>query len=71
MQTINFSDQLSKRELEVLQHLMRGKTARQIGELLCISKRTVEHHVENIKQKACCHNKFELIKKLYEQSSIL
>jgi DNA-binding NarL/FixJ family response regulator len=71
MQAIIFSGRLSKRELEVLQHLMQGKTARQIGELLFISKRTVEHHIETIKQKACCHNKFELIMKIYEQSSIL
>ena len=53
----------SKRELEVMKLLVQNKTAREIGESLAISKRTVEHHIENMKLKANCLSKFELIYK--------
>lgn len=52
---------LSARELEVLSHLARGKAAREIGMLLDISRRTVEHHIENIKHKTNCGSKAELL----------
>lgn len=53
----------SKRELDVLQYLVQGMTAKRISEKLVISKRTVEHHIENIKQKSGCSSKYELIYK--------
>lgn len=43
---------LSDREVEVLRHLARGKTNREIGQLLGISPRTVQNHVANIYDKA-------------------
>ncbi len=57
----------SKREEEVLTYLVRGKTAKEIGLLLYISKRTVERHLENIKLKANCKTKSELIDKFIDQ----
>jgi DNA-binding NarL/FixJ family response regulator len=59
----NVNCYLSQRELEVLQHLVKGKSAKIIAEILQISKRTVEHHIENIKQKTGCSTKYELIYK--------
>lgn len=55
----------TEREIEVLTLLVKGLTARQIAAALTISKRTVEHHLENMKQKACCKTKFELIDKFH------
>jgi DNA-binding CsgD family transcriptional regulator len=52
---------LSKREHEVLAHLARGKTAKQIGLQLDISRRTVEHHIQNIKYKTNCNSRSEII----------
>ncbi|HET9346879.1 MAG TPA: response regulator transcription factor [Candidatus Limnocylindrales bacterium] len=39
---------LTERELEVLRHVARGATNRQIAETLGISERTVDRHVSNI-----------------------
>jgi predicted ATPase/DNA-binding CsgD family transcriptional regulator len=44
-------DSLSPREREVLELVAQGMTNVEIGERLYISKRTVESHVEHIKQK--------------------
>lgn len=54
---------LSEREMQCLALLIRGKPARQIGEELQISNRTVEHYLESIKNKWSCLNKQELIEK--------
>jgi DNA-binding NarL/FixJ family response regulator len=42
---------LSERELEVLQHLARGKTNKDIAAALFVSQATVKTHVENILRK--------------------
>jgi hypothetical protein len=43
--------QLSKREIEILQRLVQGKTAKEIGEELFISVHTVTSHRKNISAK--------------------
>lgn len=43
---------LSDREVEVLRHLARGKTNKEIGSLLGISARTVQNHVAHVYDKA-------------------
>jgi len=58
---LNDASIFSNRETEVLQQLVRGKSAKQIADCLYISKRTVEHHIENMKIKAQCSSKYELI----------
>jgi DNA-binding CsgD family transcriptional regulator len=57
----------SKRECEVLSLLVRGKTAKEIGIYLQISKRTVETHIKIAKEKANCSSKSELIDKFVDQ----
>lgn len=54
---------LSKRQKQCLFYLLRGQSARQIGEKLCISKRTVETHIEFILSKMQCNSRAELIDK--------
>lgn len=44
-------DRLTAREREVLQHLARGYTYREIGDRLFISVKTVETHVSNVLRK--------------------
>lgn len=57
---------LSQRELECLFFLIRGYSAKAIGQVLNISPRTVERHIDNMKMKLACNNKAQLIEKAYE-----
>lgn len=42
---------LTARELEVMQAVWDGSTAAEIGNALFISRRTVEWHIDNVKEK--------------------
>jgi len=53
-------DLLTKREREVLQHIARGYTYREIGEQLFISPKTVENHVSAVLRKLHLSNRHEL-----------
>jgi LuxR family quorum-sensing system transcriptional regulator SolR len=57
----------SRRETDCIKHLLLGKTATQIGDTLFISRRTVETHMENIKNKIGCSKKSEVIFTLFQQ----
>lgn len=56
------SQPLSDREREVLQHVARGHTYKEIGEELYISPKTVENHVRNILGKLHLNRKQELVR---------
>ena len=57
----------SPRETDCIKHLLLGKTAREIGDTLFVSRRTVETHMENIKNKLGCNKKSEVIINLFKQ----
>jgi DNA-binding CsgD family transcriptional regulator len=48
---------LSAREREVIAWTAQGKTAWQIGKILGIAKRTVDHHVQRAEHKLSANNK--------------
>lgn len=52
--------ELTTREVEVLKLVATGMTAKQIGDLLFLSHRTVQNHVQNILGKLQLHNRVEL-----------
>ena len=52
---------LTKRELDVTTYLLHGKSASVIGNRLNMSKRTVETHIENMKNKLGCFSKKQLV----------
>lgn len=54
---------LTERELECLHYLILGKSAKQTASILNVSSRTVEFHLNNIKDKAFCRSKIELLSK--------
>ncbi|MES2378415.1 MAG: helix-turn-helix transcriptional regulator [Bacteroidota bacterium] len=56
---------VSAREIQVLRLVLQGKTYAQVSDLLYISKKTVDSHVQNIYAKVGVRNKLELIQKLY------
>lgn len=55
---------LSDREQEVIDHLLQGKSNKQIAAALTISIRTVEFHLKNIYEKFQVSSRTELILKL-------
>jgi DNA-binding CsgD family transcriptional regulator len=57
----------TQREKEILFHLLRGKTAKAIADFLGRSRRTIEHHIENMKVKTRSHSKSEMIEKIIDQ----
>jgi DNA-binding CsgD family transcriptional regulator len=56
---------LSAREIQVLRLVLQGKTYAQVSDLLYISKKTVDSHVQHIYSKVGVRNKLELIQKVY------
>lgn len=61
---IGDQEYLSRREVECLQYLLRGQSLKSIAQLLNISIRTVETHINNIKRKLGCNYKSELLNKI-------
>lgn len=55
---------LTNREAQCLRLTLQGKSAKQVAYDLNISIRTAEIHIDNVRRKAKCRNKFELISKL-------
>lgn len=54
---------VTAREAECLRHLSAGKSAKQTAALLNLSARTIEFHLNNLKEKAGCRTKLELLSK--------
>ncbi|HUO45390.1 MAG TPA: response regulator transcription factor [Acidimicrobiia bacterium] len=63
-------DLLSEREREVLQHIARGYTYREVGEQLFISVKTVESHVSAVLRKLQLSNRNELTRWAVERKLI-
>lgn len=55
------SDTITARESEVLEWVARGKSAREIGEILKITKRTVDAHVQSAIRKIGAVNRVNAI----------
>ncbi|MBW0102096.1 response regulator transcription factor [Pseudonocardia sp. KRD291] len=58
---------LTERETEVLRLVAKGLTAKQIGERLVVSHRTVESHIQNTLRKLQLHNRSQLVRYAIEQ----
>jgi DNA-binding NarL/FixJ family response regulator len=52
---------LTGRELEVLRHVARGMTSKDIGDVLFISENTVKNHVRNVLDKLGLHSRNEAV----------
>ncbi len=52
---------LTKRELEILEHIGQGDNYQQIADALYVSPKTVRKHIENIYRKLQVHNKVEAV----------
>ena len=58
---------LTDREIEVLRLVAKGLTAKQIGERLVVSHRTVESHVQNTLRKLQLNNRAQLVRYAIEK----
>lgn len=61
---------IASREIECLYYLIKGFSLKEIGQIMQISSRTVEHHIKNSKIKLKCLRRSELIAKASQLSSI-
>lgn len=65
MITVRFPEKhdfsFTKRELEIIQYVIKGTSSKQIGEILFISSHTVDTHRRRILKKANVSNTAELI----------
>ena len=52
-------DGLSPRELQVLVELARGRSNREIGQVLHVSEHTAANHIRSILRKTSCANRTE------------
>lgn len=59
---------LTPRELQCLYYLVKGMSCKQIAAALCISKRTVECHVNHLKEKFGVSSKNDLIRASFEEN---
>jgi DNA-binding CsgD family transcriptional regulator len=57
---------LTPRELEILKHLSRGLTTRELGERLFISPVTVRNHIARIFAKLRVHNRLAAVAVAYD-----
>ena len=58
--------EITKREKEIIEYILIGKTNSEIGEKLFISPNTVKNHVYNIYKKMNIKNRYELMHNLSE-----
>jgi len=61
---------LTNRQSECLFHLIRGRSAKEIARVLKLSVRTVESHIEDIKNKMDCCHKSEIVEKAIEKGFV-
>lgn len=62
----SIQNELTKREMDIAELLVRGLTPKKISGKLCISKTTVYRHLANIHKKLNVSNRQELLLKLIE-----
>ncbi len=58
----SFNHKLSKREVEILKHISKGKSNTEIAEVLFLSPHTVDTHRKNMMSKLEVHSVAELVK---------
>ena len=54
---------LTKREIEVLTHIIQGKSSREVAEQLFVSKRTVDFHLANVYDKLHVNNRVQAFRR--------
>lgn len=59
---------VARREMECLNHLLKGMSAKQTAYELHLSTRTVEKYLNNLRKRLKCRTKVELLNKVYQSN---
>ncbi|MBT4879863.1 MAG: helix-turn-helix transcriptional regulator [Alphaproteobacteria bacterium] len=62
---------LTKQEMKCVKHLLRGKTNKEIANVLDLSSRTVEGYIETLKERHECATKSQLVQKLFQFKDLI
>ena len=62
---------LTRRESEILKHLVAGRTYREIAESLVLSEKTVSSHISSMLRKTGARNRVELARRAADHGSCL
>ncbi len=54
---------LTRREIEILSLIVEGHSSKQVAELLYVSKRTVDFHLDNIYEKLQVTNRMQALQR--------
>lgn len=54
---------LTKRELEILSLIVEGHSSKQVADMLFVSKRTVDFHLDNIYEKLQVTNRMQALQR--------
>jgi DNA-binding CsgD family transcriptional regulator len=54
---------LTKREIEVLTHVIQGKSSKEVADTLFVSKRTVDFHLANVYDKLHVNNRVQAFRR--------
>ena len=54
---------LTKREIEILSLIVEGHSSKKVAELLFVSKRTVDFHLDNIYEKLQVSNRMQALQR--------
>ncbi len=54
---------LTKREIEVLTHVIQGKSSKEVADTLFVSKRTVDFHLANVYDKLHVSNRVQAFRR--------
>ena len=56
--------QLTKREIEVLQLVLEGKSSKEVASTLCCSKRTIDFHLAKVYDKLDVSNRVQAMRRV-------
>jgi DNA-binding NarL/FixJ family response regulator len=54
---------LTRREIEVLTHVIQGKSSKEVADTLFVSKRTVDFHLANVYDKLHVNNRVQAFRR--------
>lgn len=61
---------LSQRELEVLSLILEGQSSKQVADVLCCTKRTVDFHLSNAYRKLHVTNRVQALRRFVDMGSL-